>query len=812
MCRVRDIYGNTKTSCTRVNVKSGLNVSQLGDNLIDVREGGSATLAVKASAECGNLTYQWYIYEDEEWQEISDADQAQYTAENITENTDYRCTVSDGYNTKDMFFYIAVVDDGLLVSYNENVYADEYGTAVLSVNADTTTEDANITYQWYDENDEMIAGAVDSKYTVKVTKQSKYSCDISDGKEERTIFITVYPDTGFSAEISNSYIEMEPGETMIVSVNASSRHDLTYEWYKWDDDDNEYVIIPDATGADYELKGEKGVAGSYRCYVSDGYNEADIMFEVSCLTRFDVEGGQDITLQPDQSIELVAFAESNYALSYSWYKYNDETEKYEQIVGADTSSYTVEGKWGAGDYYCLVSDGYNQDTCWYEITIDSGFSAAASSGETAVWLNADGGTSFSVSAKGYGAISYQWYKMNDDGEYEKMSEKTTDTLDIDTTGFYYCEVSDEYNSQRIYFKACEKGETAESIADAKEVTVGNTYLATIVTEGSEMYFKFTPAKDGRYTFTSHDGSDVDVNMYDSDSMQNAIAPMDDGGLQPGFIRGYDLKAGVTYYFVAGYEDDEEIGSFHFDVSSEEDQTHVHQYGEWKTTKAATCTEKGIQTRTCVCGESETRELAMIDHKYGDWKTTKEPTVLAEGTRTKTCSVCKKQISESIAKLKATISVNAKSINLKVKQSTTAVQVTYGKGDGIDSWKSSDTKIVKVNAKGKITAGSKAGSATITVKLKSGLSAKIKVKVQKKEVTTTKVTLNKKSVSLKKGKKFQLETTVTPITSKQKVTYKSSNSKVATVSKKGQIVAKKKGTAKITVTSGKKKATCKVTVK
>lgn len=52
----------------------------------------------------------------------------------------------------------------------------------------------------------------------------------------------------------------------------------------------------------------------------------------------------------------------------------------------------------------------------------------------------------------------------------------------------------------------------------------------------------------------------------------------------------------------------------------------------------------------------------------------------------------------------------------------------------------------------------------------------------------------------------------PVTSKQKITYKSSNTKVATVNSKGQITAKKKGTAVITVKSGSKTVKCKVTVR
>ena len=54
--------------------------------------------------------------------------------------------------------------------------------------------------------------------------------------------------------------------------------------------------------------------------------------------------------------------------------------------------------------------------------------------------------------------------------------------------------------------------------------------------------------------------------------------------------------------------------------------------------------------------------------------------------------------------------------------------------------------------------------------------------------------------------------LTPITTQQKVTYKTSNKKVCTVSKKGLLTAKKKGTVKITVKSGKKSYTVKVKVK
>lgn len=232
-------------------------------------------------------------------------------------------------------------------------------------------------------------------------------------------------------------------------------------------------------------------------------------------------------------------------------------------------------------------------------------------------------------------------------------------------------------------------------------------------------------------------------------------------------------------------------------------------------KVATCDKNGEQHRECtLCGMKEEVTLILATgHKYGLWETTKTATVLAEGEQKKVCSICGKSDIKVIAKLKPTIKLTASSIQLKVKQSTTKIKVTgLAKGDAVKSWKSNNTKIVKVSSNGKITAQSKTGKATITVTLKSGLTKKITVKVQKNAVACTKVTLNKSSVSLKKGKSFILKPTVKPITCVQKIKYSSSNKKVATVSSKGKITAKKKGKATITVTVGKKKVKCKVTVK
>ena len=113
---------------------------------------------------------------------------------------------------------------------------------------------------------------------------------------------------------------------------------------------------------------------------------------------------------------------------------------------------------------------------------------------------------------------------------------------------------------------------------------------------------------------------------------------------------------------------------------------AHKWSDWTTSKAATCTDDGEQTRICtVCKKTQTKTISKlghdyvetvvkptckaqgytlhkcsrcgdsykdnytdtVDHKWSDWKTTKEATETATGTKERICSVCKKTETESI---------------------------------------------------------------------------------------------------------------------------------------------------------------------
>ncbi len=72
--------------------------------------------------------------------------------------------------------------------------------------------------------------------------------------------------------------------------------------------------------------------------------------------------------------------------------------------------------------------------------------------------------------------------------------------------------------------------------------------------------------------------------------------------------------------------------------NEAEKPHEHSYKS-EITKESTCTEKGVVTYTCDCGDTYTEDLPLAEHTPGGFEVTKKPTLLSAGEQIKKCTVC-----------------------------------------------------------------------------------------------------------------------------------------------------------------------------
>ena len=163
-----------------------------------------------------------------------------------------------------------------------------------------------------------------------------------------------------------------------------------------------------------------------------------------------------------------------------------------------------------------------------------------------------------------------------------------------------------------------------------------------------------------------------------------------------------------------------------------------------------------------------------------------------------------------------VSLNKANLNLLEGKSATLV-AAITPSDATNQnviWESDDESVAKVSDIG-VVGAVKAGTTTIIVTTEDGgETAECIVRVTKKTVKVSKVTLSKSTASVAKGRSLALSATVSPSNATNKsVTWKSSNAKIATVSSKGVVTGVKAGTAIISVVTndGGKRVSYKVTV-
>lgn len=181
----------------------------------------------------------------------------------------------------------------------------------------------------------------------------------------------------------------------------------------------------------------------------------------------------------------------------------------------------------------------------------------------------------------------------------------------------------------------------------------------------------------------------------------------------------------------------------------------------------------------------------------------------------------KTATDKTATLEVTVEARVAGVYLNYKSKIITVKKTFQLTAVVEpktasnqkvKWSSDDEKIATVSASGKVK-GISGGTTLITCTTEEGDYTASCVVTVKEAVTSIK--LNKTSATLTKGQRLQLQATVTSTYStNQKVKWKSSKKKVATVNSKGKVIAKGVGKTLITcrATDGSgAEAECEITV-
>lgn len=790
-CEVKDDYGHSETFYFYITVDSGFTIHNQWGNYITAKPHESVDLTVSASAASGNLSYDWNV-EGETGATLHLAD--------VVKSGTYYCYVSDDYGNRERIYFYLTVDGGLKIdgALHRKVTVKRGDSADLTVSA--SVESGNLSYTWYGPS-ELKGETKAALHLDNVTGNRVYSCYVKDdyGNQKKVRF-SVVADGGLRIDYNSMQTDfrVEPGDSAELTVAASTENgELSYRWYNEEDE------VMEETGPALRISNITEDC-TYSCRVSNSSGDSKwIEFTVTVTGSLYVDRKAmktAVVVPYGENVDLTMIAKSPEAsLTYNWGFYEEDEE--EQSLEETGAALHLQAVTDSREYYCTVSDSQNTErTNFFVLCIP----------------NEEIDTLYAGDQKEMVIEDYHICKM-----YKAVPEETGEyVFGLRGGGLELAWLFDEDMNTMT--------RTDQDSAEwFYQLSGGNTYYFLIWSDmgrTGDYVISMEKVDGGVSCAHSWDGGKVTKEPDCAGTGVKTYTCTLCGGIKEETIPATGHTAGsltvtkVATCTAAGTREQKctVCGAV---LKTETIAAAGHSWNSGIITKGATCTVSGVKTYLCTkCKETKTEAIPAAGHSWGAWTVTKAATVFEPASETRTCSICKTAESRtSGSKLSPTMKVNASSITLKTGQSTKALKVTgLADGDYVKSWKSKKTSLVKVSGKSDgtctIKAQKKTGSTSIVITLASGKTKTIKVKVQKSTVTTTKISGISKKLTLKKGKSVTLAPVLTPITSTQKVTYKTSDKKVVTVNSKGKLTAKKKGKAVITITSGKKSVKCTVTVK
>lgn len=687
-------------------------------------------------------------------------------------------------------------------------YRSVGGNVTFATELSTESTDT-VTYQWYqggyDEDDtdnkgDAILGENGSSLSLTNLRKSdfgEYTCVAKAGALIDFITFSVTEADAITVDWNNDdfsiygngatynkTVKAKIGDsTNLTAVVTSATGDaISYQWYEETLEDTHYNFYAKDNvekGAYKIMQGQttdtlalnqmtKDAFKRYKLEITNGGYTVNVYFKLvrTDLPKVSVKADKT-SLEKGETAVLTAKVTNlgDKTATYQWYKNG------KKIDGATAATYTTEALFSdlnelkdfekSVTYKCEVST--DIDKVSDEISIN--FAGWGTISQTKNFVMKGDTVDIGIKMKEAGDWKYTWYKKDAvSDEYVKVPEATSATISAIATS----DDSKKLDNNR-YKVVAEKGsdETHVSYSTYADVDVFN--ISDMTTRPSGKVAAYDKDADEETNYNQYFGYGIDgasklrmtfskdSNLYDSNAALY-VFELDTQKIHR--FDGYDL-AGRTYVF--------DSGKCVFELTSA---------GSDKYTSAT----DGFTVEKAINPD--------IDY--------------------------------------STLSVSKKSVKLNAGKSAT---ITYRALDNFGDTtkvtaKTSNKKVATVSvAAGKVTikaAGKAKGAATAKITLKNGTKkATIKVTINN---PVKKVKAAKKKATVKKKKTVKLTFKVTSYNkakkTSDKITYKTSKKKVAKITKKKvsskkiivSVKGLKKGTSKITVTIGKKKAVVTVKVK
>lgn len=819
-------------------------IAYQGDNIeikTDVTYKGQAV-------ECSS--YQWYYYDSEE----EDAKRVKITEngngstlaiKNMQQTSpkSYVCEVTYQGEKATAYYYVSFYKD-LKVTTKKSYFYIELGAPVsLNVTA-TSNTGKEIAYQWYAQTCKgkwnKIEGATSATYSkasVTDADYGYYKCIVSTDQETKEITFNLYDDDGeqykdVSLEVSgdgNEYKQCFLGNRVVLEANARSNKVIHYKWYKYDHKKQTYIALENQTRSQLILDQiTEEQFGDYLCEVTAASKTRSVSYNISkatdaylCEQRY-----EEIIAEVGKNKTLQAMVTSDQLISYEWYKWNERYEAYEELdCTGNQYRLTNINKENSGRYVCQFTVGDQTDTITYQVDCFSDISFSSE---------------LPQSKHDYSDDLDQYF-----GYYNEAYKEATQlavTFDEKTAfenGYDYIQIFDANSDAKRY--------SSEELAGKTIYVDGNKFILRFKTDGSVTDWGFAVTNvmpiekpvstEKPVTDIELDKETIKLALNQSEILTPSFAPFDATNQKVAWetkdpsVATVDGNGKVTAVGVGtttviaksedgNYESECSVTVFAYVSSVTLNKTVLTLEQGKAETLYASIMPANAENKDVIWSSSN-NTIVTVDEAG-------KVTAIKPGTATITVTT---KDGNKTATCKVTVNLSATKVQLSktsltlTKGASSVLGATITPSNSTDriTWSTSNKNVATVDQSGKVVAVNP-GTAVITAKSTSGKQATCTVTVNQivnkpvnkpvvKPVVANSIKLNKAKATINVKASVTLKATINPTNAVGKVTWSTSNKKIATVSSNGVVKGVKAGTVTITAqTSNGKKATCKVTVK